>query len=108
MKKFLPAASAVALLAFQLPAFAEDLDFLLANESSADLVEFNVSPASSGSWEENLLDGGYLAPGYEIGVLIADGATTCVYDIRGGFADGSEAEDYGLDLCELGEYTFTD
>ncbi|KIC08275.1 hypothetical protein RA19_20070 [Leisingera sp. ANG-M1] len=108
MKKLLPAAAAAALLAFQAPAFAEDLQFLLVNESSADLVEFNVSPASSDSWEENLLEGGYLAPGYEIDVEIADGATTCVYDIRGGFSDGSEAEDFGLDLCDLGEYTFTD
>lgn len=108
MKTLLPAVSAAALLAFQAPAFAEDLEFLLVNESSADLVEFNVSRASSENWEENLIDGGYLAPGYEIGVLIADGAATCVYDIRGSFADGSEAEEYGLDLCELGEYTFTD
>ena len=108
MKTFLTAASAAALLAFQAPAYAEDLEFLLVNDSSADLVEFNVSPASSNNWEGNLMEGGYLAPGYEIDVLIADGATTCVYDIRGSFADGSEAEDYGLDLCDLGEYTFID
>ncbi|UWQ30347.1 hypothetical protein K3555_08155 [Leisingera sp. M527] len=108
MKTLLPAAAAAALLAFQAPAFAEDLEFLLINDSSADLVEFNVSPASSSNWEDNLMDGGYLAPGYEIGVVIADGATTCVYDIRGSFDDGSEAEDFGLDLCDLGEYTFTD
>ncbi|WP_293574261.1 hypothetical protein [Phaeobacter sp.] len=108
MKKLLPSLSAIMLLASQAPAFAEDLDFLLINESSADLVEFNVSPASSETWEDNLLAGGYLAPDYEIEVLIADGATTCIYDIRGAFSDGSEAEDYGLDLCDLGEYTFTD
>lgn len=108
MKTLLTAASAAALLAFQAPAYAEDLEFLLVNDSSADLVEFNVSPASSNNWEGNLMEGGYLAPGYEIDVLIADGATTCVYDIRGSFADGSEAEDYGLDLCDLGEYTFID
>lgn len=88
-----------------MPAAAEDLSFLLVNESSADLVEFNVSEGSSSSWEENLLEGGILAPGYEIDVLIADGATTC---IRGRFSDGSEAEDFDLDLCDLGEYAFTD
>ncbi len=89
-------------------AFAEDLEFLIVNETSADLVGFNVSPASSDSWEENLLSGGYLAPDYEIGVLIADGLTTCVYDIRGSFSDGETVEDYGLDLCELGEYVFAE
>lgn len=108
MKTQLTAASVAVLLAFQAPVYAEDLEFLLVNDSSADLVGFNVSPASSDNWEGNLMAGGYLAPGYEIGVLIADGATTCVYDIRGSFADGSEAEDYGLDLCDLGEYAFTD
>jgi len=89
-------------------ALADDLEFLLINESSSDLVGFNVSPASAGSWEENLLDGGYLPPGNEIDVIIADGLSTCIYDIRGVFADDSTAEDYGLDLCELGEYSFTD
>jgi opacity protein-like surface antigen len=106
MKMISALAAAAALFAAQ--AQAEDLVFTIVNDSSADLVEFNVSPASSSSWEENLLDGGYLAPGYEIDVVIADGESTCTYDIRGGFADDSEAEDFGLDLCELGEYTFTD
>jgi len=87
---------------------AEDLDFLLSNESSADLVEFNVSVAESASWEENLLAGGYLQPGYEIDVVIADGQSTCVYDIRGIFSDGAVLEDFGLDLCALGGYTFYD
>ncbi len=108
MKSLISATLAFAALAFYSPAQAEDLEFLLYNDSSADLVEFNVSPASSSDWEANLLAGGYLAPGYEIGVDIADGLTTCVYDIRGVFADGSEAEDYSLNLCDLGEYTFTD
>lgn len=89
-------------------ATAEDLEFLVINSSSADLVEFNISPASSDSWEGNLLQGGYLAPDYESDVLIADGLTTCIYDIRGAFDDGSSVEDYGLNLCEMGEYEFTD
>ena len=87
---------------------AEDLQFLLVNAASADLTGFHITPSGSGSWEENLLDGGYLPPDHEIDVIIADGLTTCVYDILGVFRDGGAAEDYGLDLCELGEYTFTD
>lgn len=108
MKTSFYALPALTVLTSLSPAHADKLNFLLYNDSSSDLVEFNVSPASSDAWEENLLAGGYLAPGYESGVVIADGLTTCVYDIRGGFADGSEAVDYGLNLCELGEYTFTD
>lgn len=102
------AAPALALTLMLSPALAEDLEFMLSNESSADLVEFHVSPASSDDWEENLLEGGYLAPGYETGVVIADGLSTCIYDLRGGFEDGTSVEDFGLDLCDLGGYTFTD
>lgn len=107
MKKYFAAPILGALL-FASTAQADDLTFLLVNESSADLVEFNVSPASSDQWESNLLQGGVLASGYEVDVLIADGLSTCFYDIRGTFADGSFAEDYDLDLCELGEYAFAD
>lgn len=106
MKSFLTAV--VASCAVSAPVMAQDLGFLLVNESSADLTGFYVSSASSNSWEDNLMAGGYLAPGYEIEVLIEDGLTTCVYDIRGSFDDGSEAQGYDLDLCELGEYVFTD
>lgn len=107
MKHILAGAALVALIAGS-AALAEDLEFFLINDSSADLIGFNVSPASSDRWEDNLLEGGYLAPGYEISVLIGDGLSTCVYDIRGQFSDGAEFEDYGLDLCDMGSYTFTD
>lgn len=99
-------AAALLVLALAAPAVAEDLEFVLVNDTSSDLVGFYVSPAHSGHWEENLLEGAYLPPGNEISVLIGDGLSTCVYDIRGSFADGQSVEDYGLDLCDLGEYTF--
>ncbi|CUJ89607.1 hypothetical protein RUE5091_00898 [Ruegeria denitrificans] len=107
MKKFFAAPIILASLIAS-TASAEDLVFLLGNESSVDLVEFNVSVSESDNWESNLLQGDYIAPGYEADVLIADGLTTCVYDVRGGFSDGSSAEEYGVDLCDLGEYVFTD
>ncbi|SDC93134.1 hypothetical protein [Ruegeria marina] len=91
-----------------LAAAAQDLEFLLVNESSADVTEFHISIAASNDWEENLIEGGYLAPGYELGIVIADGETTCVYDLRAVFSDGAVLEDYGLDLCEMGSYTFSD
>ncbi|KUP94354.1 hypothetical protein [Tritonibacter horizontis] len=100
------AASALALsVSF---AWAEDLEFYLTNDSSVDLVAFNVSAAETDNWEENLIEDGFVAPGYEISVLIADGAMTCIYDMRGVFSDGVWVEDYGLDLCEMGGYIFSD
>lgn len=98
----------LSVVALAAPAVAEDLAFRLVNETGADLVGFHVSAGESQTWEENLLEGAYLAPGYEIEVIIADGATTCIYDIRGVFGDGEAVEDYGLDLCDTGSYTFSE
>ena len=87
-------------------ALAEDLEFTLINVSNADVTAFHVSHAGTSSWEENLIAGGYLPAGNEIAILIADGRSTCVYDIRAEFADGQSFEDYGVDMCELGSYIF--
>lgn len=88
------------------PAQAEDLSFLLTNESDVAVTGFYVSHTGTSSWEENLLEGGYLDSGYEIDVIIADGLTTCVYDIRTEFEDGDSFEDYEVDLCDMDGYTF--
>ncbi|MEX3009100.1 hypothetical protein [Hoeflea sp. TYP-13] len=106
MKKLVLTATAAVALSWASGATAEDLEFLLTNKASSPVIAFHVSPASTNSWEENLLEGGYLDSDYEIDVVIADGQTTCVYDIRAEFEDGDALEDYGLDLCELGSYTF--
>jgi hypothetical protein len=91
------------------PAFADDdLNFRLNNGSSSPVVGFFVSHAGANTWEDNLMRGRTLAPGASIDVVIADGRTTCDYDIKVAFADGDETDDRGLDLCEMGSYTVED
>lgn len=102
------AALSFALLLSATVAKAEDLEFLLVNETSSDLIEFNISSSSSNDWEGDLLEDGYLGSGYEVEVQIADGLDTCIYDIRGVFDDGSSSEEFGVDLCDLGEYAFSE
>lgn len=104
------ALAATALLAFGAgTASAEDLTFKLINKSSAGVTEFYVSHAGTKQWEESLIpEGSVLPAGNEIDVQIADGRATCEYDIRSVFEDGSDHEEYGLNLCELGSYTYSD
>ena len=106
MKLYFLAASAAIVSFAAASALAEDLDFLLVNESPSPVTQLYVSPASSGSYEDNLLQGGILNADYEVDVLIAGSQSTCVYNIHAVFDDGERLEDYGLDLCELGSYTF--
>ncbi|HEY9908631.1 MAG TPA: hypothetical protein V6D18_13615 [Thermosynechococcaceae cyanobacterium] len=86
-------------------AFAETLNFGLSNRYSSPLVEFQVDPSSQKTWGENILSG-TIAPGEDGSVMIADGLRTCKYDIRGVFANGEVVEEIGLNLCELGSYTY--
>ena len=106
MRNFLLLAVTATTLSCSTFAKAEDLVFSLINESPSAITAFHVSPASTNSWEHNLLAGGILDVDYEIDVIIADGLTTCIYDIRADFRDGETFEDYGLDLCDTGSYTF--
>lgn len=86
-------------------ALAEDLAFTLRNSSNSPLVEFYVEDSSEASWGENLLSES-VNPGEAGAVTIADGRTTCTYDILGVFADGSKLDERQLNLCELGSYTY--
>lgn len=100
--------SGVAAMAFAIatPAVAQDLEFWLINLTDTPIVGFYVSPEDSSDWGENLMEGYYLDVDSEVSVIVADGLTTCIYDIATEFDDGTSFEDYGLDLCELGEYAF--
>lgn len=86
-------------------ASAQDLQFTLKNQSGGTLTEFYVEVSSDSTWGENLLTT-TIESGESGTVTIADGQTACTYDILGVFSDGTKAEDYGLDLCKLGSYTY--
>lgn len=102
----------IAALAAVLPAgsvLAEDLEFLIINDSDADIVEFQVSDPESNVWNSNLIPEGYVLPsGNEIVVIVADGRDICEYDLRAVWDDGGEYVEYDANLCDLGEYTFVD
>ena len=108
--KLLTLASALAIPAvalFAQAAHAEDLQFTLKNDSSSRLVQFYVEAASVNTWGENILYHS-IKSGESGKVLIEDGKTTCTYDIKGVFADGSHIEEENINLCELGSYTYHD
>ena len=106
MKLFLAAAAFV--VASAMPAMAEDLAFTLTNQSSSGVIGFYVSHTGTNAWEENLIEGGVLPAGNEIEIEISDGRDVCEYDIKAEFEDGSSHEDYDLNLCDTGSYTFSD
>lgn len=90
------------------PAFAEDVNYAPHNETSYVVMEFFTSPANDSQWGDDLLGNDVLGAGESVRVTIADGSDQCVYDFRFVFEDGDVVEDFGVDICELAEYTLTD
>jgi hypothetical protein len=106
MKKLLIAAAAA--LAFAVtPALAEDLHITVKNNTSTELTELYVSHVGTNSWEENILDG-TVSPGEDLAVTIADGRSTCEYDIKAVFEDGGHAEFRDQNLCETTTFSVHD
>lgn len=102
------AASVIAAACLAAPAFAEDITYTLHNQTSYVVMEFYTSPANDNDWGYDILGADVLLAGESADVLIADGSDQCVYDLRFVFDDGEVLEDYGVDICELAEYTLTD
>lgn len=98
---------AVAAAFVSTPALADDLVFMLDNQSSYAIIEFYASPTDVGNWEQDILGSSILPSGASVRVTIADGRSQCEYDLRFVFEDGDTMED-AADLCETGSYTVED
>ena len=90
------------------PALAEDLVFMLDNQSSEAVTEFYVSAVSSGSWEEDILGQDVLPSGEASRITIKGADDMCEFDLRIVYEGGSVVEEREIDLCETGSYTVTD
>jgi hypothetical protein len=90
------------------PAFAEDLIFMLDNQSSGIITHFYASTTDTNDWEEDILGQDVLEAGNFARITIADGKTICTYDLKIVFDSGEEMEDRSIDLCATGSYTVSD
>ncbi|MBW4549545.1 MAG: hypothetical protein KME35_00225 [Aphanocapsa sp. GSE-SYN-MK-11-07L] len=84
---------------------AEAVVFNLINRSGMTMMRFYASPVGVRNWEEDILGSGVLHSGRYTRIRINDGRTTCKYDFRAVFADGTRTDKYGVDICRLGSYT---
>lgn len=94
--------------AFAAPAFAEDLQFELINQTSQVLDQFYASPSNTNEWGEDILGQDVLGAGESGTVTIADGSDQCEYDLKSVFQSGEEVVREAADLCETGSYTLTE
>lgn len=101
--------AALVLLAGAVPAFAQNVEFTLINNSSYALHYIYTTPSESDEWGDNLLgDEGVLESGAQGVVSIGDGSDQCLYDFRFETEEGHTVEAEGVDICTLANYTVSD
>jgi hypothetical protein len=101
-------AGAVLATAFAVvPAYAEDLVFMLDNKASISVREFYASAVNVDNWEEDILGQDILEPNNFARITISN-SQTCEYDLKIVFDNDRETEERGINLCDTGSYTVSD
>ena len=106
LKTFL-AGAAIATAISVAPAFAEDLVFMLDNQSSGAIKEFYASPVGVVDWEEDILGDDVLANNASIVMNIDDGTGACMFDFKAEFTNGQNLIRNNVNVCEIADYYYT-
>lgn len=87
-------------------ASAYDRRVVVVNNTSTAIQEFYASNTGENDWQEDILGEDTLQPGGEMTVNIDDGSGYCKYDFRAVFEDATEATKAGVNVCEVGQFSF--
>ena len=108
MMKAIFVAVLAALLAFAVPASAEDAkqDFKLVNKTGYELKALYVSPSKSDDWEDDVLGQDTLSDGQAVNVHFSPKVHTCKWDLKVVYSDDdSSAVWEKIDLCSIEKIT---
>lgn len=79
----------------------------IVNTTGSDILRLYATNVHVVGWGRHDLLGEYVIPsGYNMRVLIDDGEGYCLFDLRAEFADGSVAEDWRVNVCEIPQFTY--
>jgi len=107
-KRFLLlSAVAVVALAGTDTALAADRKVKVINKTKTPIFGFYASRTSTNDWEEDILGDDVIMPGASMVIDIDDGSGACKYDFKGEFEDGDEVVKTNVDVCKIGEFSFT-
>ena len=89
-------------------AFAADKTVTVVNKTKTTMTSIYASSVGTRTWEEDILGKDTLAPGESVDIDMDDGTGACRFDLMAEFSDGTEAVQENLNICKVGEFTFTE
>jgi len=87
---------------------AADRKVLVRNKTTFTIKAFQASNTGEKSWQENILGAGALEPGDELTVNVDDGTGACHFDFLATFEDDTNAQKNDVNVCEVGQFDFTE
>ena len=102
--KLLAVLGVIFVFAFVSMAFAGAQDFILVNNTGADIYVVNISPSGVNDWEEDILGRDVLENGESVTVTFGLG-NTALWDIQAVFQDGTSISWYEINLLEVSKVT---
>src|SRR5690606_10568677 len=88
-------------------ALAADKKVTVVNDTKTSIVAIYASTVGARTWEEDILGDDTLAPGESVEIDMDDGSGKCLFDLKAEFKDGTETVQAKLNVCKVGEFTFT-
>jgi hypothetical protein len=103
----LAVAGAISVLSLANGAYATEYDrhVDIVNRSDRDIVEFHASNVGRPGWGPDLLGSYVLSPGDVERLNLDDGTGYCRFDFKSIMEDGTPVIRWGLNVCEVADYT---
>ena len=76
------------------------------NNTGRTIWRFYGSPQTTNSWEADILGSDILPAGRSQVIDFADGRTSCGYDMKAEFQDGTSIIKNGIDVCTVSVVSF--
>ncbi len=89
-----------------LSAAALDRRVKIINNTGYTITHFYGSNTGAKSWQEDILGQDLLPSGSSVTINFDDGTGYCIFDFKAVFEDGDELIDEGVNVCELGTFTY--
>ncbi|MCK0120215.1 MAG: hypothetical protein ABJO29_05145 [Yoonia sp.] len=78
----------------------------VSNNTGRTIWRFYGSPTTTNSWEEDILGSEVFPAGTSRNIDFADGRTSCGYDMRAEFQDGTSIVKNNIDVCTVSLVSF--
>ena len=94
------------MLGSALPAMAQDRRVTIVNNTGYTITNFYGSNKGADTWEEDILGQSVLPSGNSTSINFDDASGYCIFDFKAVFDDGTETVQTGVNVCEIGTFTF--